>query len=114
MAGSAAEGVLMTFAADPIELPEAKAVVEEIRARGSEPEGWTLYSYMALQVVAAAIQANGGSNDGAKLGAYLKSHTIDTIMGPQEWDEKGDPKVAPLAVYRWEKQGDSFTYNQIR
>lgn len=114
LAGSAAEGVLMTFAADPSKLPGAKAVVEEFRARGNEPEGWTLYSYMAMQVVFDAIRANGGSSDGAKLGAYLKSHTIDTIMGPQEWDEKGDPKVAPLAVYRWEKQGDSYTYIQIQ
>ena len=115
LAGTAADGVLMTFAADPTRLPEAKAVLEEFRSRGWEPDGWVLYSYLAAQVVAAALEATGVSHSGSEMGQYIKTHTIDTIMGPQEWDEKGDPKAAPLAVYRWEPSGaDSYTYVQLQ
>ena len=115
LAGTAADGVLMTFAADPTRLPEAKAVVEEFRSRGWEPDGWVLYSYLAAQVVAAALEGTGLSHSGSELGQYIKTHTIDTIMGPQEWDEKGDPKAASLAVYRWEPTGgDSYTYVQLQ
>lgn len=113
LAGRAADGVLMTFAVDPTALPAAKAVVEEFRSRNIEPEGWTLYSYLAAEVVAKALEGTNLSRKGTVLGAYIKSHTIDTIMGPQEWDAKGDPKVAPIAVYRWEPAGDTYTYVQL-
>ena len=115
LAGSASDGVLMTFAADPIRLPEAKAVVQEFRDRGWEPEGWTLYSYLAAQVVAAALEATDLSRSGADMDRYIKSNTIDTIMGPMEWDEKGDPKVAPIAAYVWQPKSEGgYTYVQIQ
>ena len=40
--GAAGEGALMTFFPDPRETPEATSTVAEIRARGFEPEGYTL------------------------------------------------------------------------
>ena len=114
LAGNASNGVLMTFAADPSAVPEARAVVQDFRDRGWEPEGWTLYSYLAAQVVVQALEGTGISRDGKVLGDWIKSHTIDTIMGPQEWDRKGDPKSAPISAYRWEPSGDGFTYVEIK
>ena len=54
IAGDAVNGTLMTFAPDPRKNPNAKELVEKFRAAGFEPEAYTLYSYAALQVVAAA------------------------------------------------------------
>jgi ABC-type branched-subunit amino acid transport system substrate-binding protein len=48
--GDAGEGTLMTFGPDPRELPSAIEVVERFRANGIEPEGYTLYTYAAIQV----------------------------------------------------------------
>ncbi|KAK3586172.1 hypothetical protein CHS0354_013122 [Potamilus streckersoni] len=85
------DGVYMTFGADATKLPIAKKVVDEFRASGYEPEGYTLYSYSALQAIAAALNAGKGKTaDAAK---YLKSKTVKTVMGDKAWDKKGDLKA---------------------
>jgi branched-chain amino acid transport system substrate-binding protein len=115
LAGDAANGVLNTFSADPARLETAKEVVEDFRKRGYEPEGFTLYSYAAAEVIASALKAVGVTNDGKKLADYLHSNTVNTILGPTEWDEKGDPKVAPLGVWRWQKNAEGkFVSTQIQ
>ena len=99
-----AQGVLMTFGADPRVLPQGKAVVEKLRASGYEPEGYTLYSYAAVQVLAAAFKAVG-SNDAEESSAWLKSHPVPTVLGPKAFDSKGDLKVTDYVVYEWDGQG---------
>ena len=59
IAGDAVDGTLMTFAPDPRKNPAAKELVEKFRAAGFEPEAYTLYSYAALQIVAAAANKAG-------------------------------------------------------
>ncbi|MCO6058052.1 branched-chain amino acid ABC transporter substrate-binding protein [Pseudomonas sp. MOB-449] len=103
------DGVLMTFVSDPRNLPEGKDVVERFRAKGYEPEGYTLFSYASLQALAAAFQATGGT-DSAKASEWLKSNPVSTVMGAKEWDEKGDLKVSPYVMYRWDAQGN---YKQL-
>lgn len=98
------DGVLMTFAADPRNLPEGKAVADRFRARGYEPEGYTLFAYASLQAIAAAFQATG-STDSAKASEWLKSNPVGTVMGTKEWDEKGDLSVSPYVMYRWDAEG---------
>ena len=52
---------LMTFGADPLNPasnPDGAEVVAAFRAAGYEPEGYTLYSYSAMQVIVAALAAN--------------------------------------------------------
>ncbi|MBT8764549.1 branched-chain amino acid ABC transporter substrate-binding protein [Pseudomonas boanensis] len=98
------EGVLMTFVTDPRNQPEGKDVVERFRAHGYEPEGFTLFSYASLQAIAAAFQATGGT-DSAKAGEWLKNNSVSTVMGAKEWDEKGDLKVSPYVMYRWDAEG---------
>ena len=48
--GPAAEGTLFTFGPDPRNKPTAKAIVEKFKAKNIDPEGYTLYTYAAMQV----------------------------------------------------------------
>lgn len=98
------DGVLMTFGQDPRLIPAGKSVIEKFRASKFEPEGYTLYAYASLQAIAAAFKATGGS-DSAKASDWLKSHSVDTVMGQKSWDSKGDLKVSDYVVYQWDNQG---------
>lgn len=114
IAGPATDGVLMTFGADPRNIPEAKEAVDAFRAAGYEPEAYTLYSFAALQVIANALAANDLTNDGGKLAAYLKANSFSTVMGKKEFDSKGDLKVTDYVVYKWSPAGDGkYTYKQL-
>src|SRR3984893_13143417 len=57
--GLAGEGMLFTFGPDPRKKPAAAAVVERFKAKGIDPEGYTLYSYAALQIWSAAVAKAG-------------------------------------------------------
>jgi branched-chain amino acid transport system substrate-binding protein len=103
------DGVLMTFGADPRMLPDSKAVVDAFRAKGTEPEGYTLYSYASIQALAAAF-TGAKSNKGADAAAWLKANPVQTVMGKKEWDKKGDLKVSDYVVYQWDKDGK---YHQL-
>lgn len=98
------KGVLMTFGNDPRTIPEGKAVIDKFRAGGFEPEGYTLYAYASVQAIAAAFNAVGGP-DSAKASEWLKSHSVDTVMGKKAWDSKGDLKVSDYVVYQWDDKG---------
>jgi len=97
-------GVYMTFGADARELPAGKKVVEGLRKKGYEPEGYTLYSYSTMQVIAAAMSATK-SKDGKKLADWLKANTVSTVMGPKAWDSKGDLKMSDYVIYQWDSNG---------
>ncbi len=47
--GDTGQGTLMTFSPDPRKNPDAAPVVERFRKAGIEPEGYTLYTYGAIQ-----------------------------------------------------------------
>ncbi|TBV07325.1 branched-chain amino acid ABC transporter substrate-binding protein [Phytopseudomonas dryadis] len=98
------DGVLMTFGADPRLIADGKAVIDKFRANGYEPEGYTLYSYASLQVVAAAFAGIQGT-DGAKAAEWLKANPVDTVMGKKEFDDKGDLKVSDYVMYQWGADG---------
>ena len=103
------DGVLMTFGADPRLLPDSKAVVEQFRKAGTEPEGYTLYAYASVQALAAGF--NGAkSNKGEDAAKWLKAHPVKTVMGEKTWDAKGDLKVSDYVVYQWDKDGK---YHQL-
>jgi len=103
------DGVLMTFGADPRLLPDSKAVVEQFRKEGTEPEGYTLYAYASVQTLAAAF--NGAkSNKGEDAAKWLKAHPVKTVMGEKTWDAKGDLKVSDYVVYQWDASGK---YHQL-
>ena len=53
--GPAGEGTLFTFGPDPRNKPTAKAIVEKFKAKNIDPEGYTLYTYAAMQVWSQAV-----------------------------------------------------------
>jgi branched-chain amino acid transport system substrate-binding protein len=101
-------GVLMTFGASPTSYPAGKKVIKEFRDGGYEPEGYTLYSYTAMQVVAAALSNN--NLDPVKASEWLKSNSVSTVMGKKDFDEKGDLTVSDYVMYEWDAQGK---YHQV-
>ncbi len=56
MGGPSLEGTLMTFNPDYRKLPDAAAVVKKFRDKNFEPEGYTLYSYAAVEVIKQAAE----------------------------------------------------------
>ena len=98
--GPLGEGTLMTFSPDPRKNPVALPVVEKFRAKGIEPEGYTLYTYGAVQAWAqAAEQAQSLESD--KVVAALRSGTFDTVLGKIGFDAKGDVTAPGYVVYVW-------------
>ncbi|WP_207063689.1 branched-chain amino acid ABC transporter substrate-binding protein [Motiliproteus sp. SC1-56] len=102
--GKNVDGIMMTFGRDPRTFDEGKQVVAEFRAKGFEPEGYTLYAYSTVQAIAQGIDG-ADTTDGEKVAEWLKAHSAKTIMGERKWDAKGDLTRSDYAVYRWNQDG---------
>jgi branched-chain amino acid transport system substrate-binding protein len=98
--GPAGEGMLFTFGPDPRKKPAAAAVVKKFKDKGIDPEGYTLYTYAALQVWSQAA-AKAGTTDGKKVAATIKAGKWDTVLGPISYDKKGDITVIDYVFYVW-------------
>jgi branched-chain amino acid transport system substrate-binding protein len=106
IAGPGAVGTLMTFAPDPRKRAVAKAVVEKFRAKGFDPEAYTLYSYAAAQIIKQAAEAVK-SLDTKKVAAEINSGRIfKTVLGDLKYDKKGDVTRLDYVVYTWKKGPD--------
>ncbi|MFO1038304.1 MAG: branched-chain amino acid ABC transporter substrate-binding protein [Geminicoccaceae bacterium] len=106
--GDTGEGTMMTFAPDPRKKPTAEAVVAEFKATGYDPEGYTLYTYAAIQAYADAV-AKAGSTDPEKVGEALKGNTFETVLGQIAFNDKGDVKNPEYVMYKW----SNGTYNEL-
>jgi len=100
ISGPAGEGTLMTFPPDPRNVPAAKTVVDKFTAEGYNPEGYTLYTYAAIQAFAAAAN-KAKSLKVDELSKTLRSMTVDTVIGPLSWDKKGDVSDPKYVFYVW-------------
>jgi branched-chain amino acid transport system substrate-binding protein len=100
--GPAGEGTIMTFAPDPQKFEQAKAVVEKFKAAGYNPEGYTLYTYAALQAYVQAATAVGSVDDNKKIAEWIRAgNTLKTVLGDLSLDPKGDIKDAKYVWYKW-------------
>ena len=101
VAGPAGENTMMTFPSDPRKRPTAAAAVAAFKAKGIDPEGYTLYTYAAIQVwVDGAKKAN--STDAKKVSEALRGGgTWNTVLGPINFDKKGDVTVSDYVFYVW-------------
>ena len=102
--GPAGEGTLFTFGPDPRNKPTAKKIVEAFKAKNIDPEGYTLYTYAAMQVWSQAAK-KAGTTDAKKVMAAIKAGKWDTVIGPIEYDSKGDIKQLDYVVYKWDAKG---------
>lgn len=57
--------------------------------------------FAAAQVLAAAVQAVGSYDDQAKLADWLRGNTVETVLGPLQWNEDGSPK-GDFLVGQWQ------------
>lgn len=113
IAGDAVEGTLNTFGPDPTLRPENKELVEKFRAAGFNPEAYTLYSYAAVQSIAAAATAAGSLEPEAVAAALKEKGPFPTALGDISYDEKGDPKLPGYVMYEWKKGPDGkYSYFQ--
>jgi len=100
IAGPAAEGLLMSFGPDPRLQPEAKDLLIALRKSGYEPEGYTFYTYAALQALTEAIK-RVGATDTHKIAASLRASPAQTVLGALSFDAKGDVTGPVYVMYRW-------------
>src|SRR6201996_4279891 len=112
--GPGVAGTLMTYGPDPRNRPEAKAVVDEFRAKKFEPEAYTLYSYAAVQIVKQAAEA-ANSLDPKKVAEKMTSGmNFKTVIGDISYDKKGDITRLDYVMYVWKKNADGkITYVEI-
>ena len=57
--------------------------------------------FAAAQVLAAAVQTVGSYDDQAKLADWLRGNTVETVLGPLQWNEDGSPK-GDFLVGQWQ------------
>ena len=98
--GDAGEGTLMTFGPDPRNFAEAADVVADFEAEGVDPEGYTLYTYAAIQVFKQAAESAGTTDLEAVIGA-LKDGNFQTVLGELSFDDKGDVEQPAYVWYEW-------------
>ena len=105
-----AKGIYMTFGIDPRTLPTAKETVKAFKEEKLDPEGYTLYSYAAVQAIVKAMQETK-SIDGQLLAEWLHKNKVNTVIGEKVWDDKGDLKTTDYIVYEWNGSGK---YSPVR
>jgi branched-chain amino acid transport system substrate-binding protein len=114
IAGDAVDGTLMTFAPDPRKNPAGKDIIAKFRAAGFEPEGYTMYSYSALQIIAAAAKVGGTSDPTAVAETMKAKGPFPTAIGDIGFDAKGDITRPDYVMYKWGKGSDGkYTYDEI-
>jgi branched-chain amino acid transport system substrate-binding protein len=99
--GDTGQGTLMTFSPDPRKNEAAQPVVEEFEAAGYDPEGYTLYTYAAIQAWADAVEA-AGSTELEPVIEALHGNQFETVLGTISFDEKGDVQGSNYVMYKWD------------
>jgi branched-chain amino acid transport system substrate-binding protein len=98
--GDTGQGTLMTFSPDPRKNAVAAPVVAEFEAQGYDPEGYTLYTYAAIQVWAQAAEKAGSTDVDAVVEA-LQGNQFETVLGTISFDDKGDVEGSNYVMYEW-------------
>ena len=107
IAGSAGEGMLVTMPKRYDQDPANGAIVAALKAEKKDPSGpYVWITYAAVQSLATALERSG-SADPLALATDLKSRGADTVIGPLNWDEKGDLKGFEFGVFEWHADGSS-------
>ena len=99
--GDTGQGTLMTFSPDPRKNEAAAPVVEKFQAAGYDPEGYTLYTYAAVQVWAQAVE-KAGSTDLDAVIEQLHGNQFETVLGTISFDDKGDVEGENYVMYEWD------------
>jgi len=88
----------------PRKRPTAAAVVKKFKDKNVDPEGYTLYTYAAMQIWSQAV-AKAKTTDAKKVAETIKGGKWDTVLGPISYDKKGDITTVDYVFYKWSKDG---------
>lgn len=99
--GELGNGVMMTFSPDPRNKPEAAEAVAAFQAQNINPEGYTLYTFAAIQAWVQAAEAAGSVEHDAVVD-QLNSMTFSTVLGDIAFDDVGDPVAAEYVWFVWQ------------
>jgi branched-chain amino acid transport system substrate-binding protein len=100
-----AEGTLLTFFPDQKKIPTAQAVYSEYQKRFGEVGPYSIYSYIAAQVLFEGIE-KAGALEGLKIADSIRGMSFDTAFGRLQFDDKGDVLASPYVV--WETRDGEF------
>ncbi len=99
--GTAGEGVLMTFLPEkPRDTPAMRSLIDRFKDLGHDPEAYTLYTYGAVEVWAAAVK-KAGTTKTISVAKALRANPYQTVLGEIDFDDKGDIKSIAYVFYRW-------------
>jgi len=98
--GAAGEGSMMSFPPEPRNLPSAQAVVAQFKEQGYDPEGYTLFTYAAMQVYAQAVTL-AKSDKLDDVSKAMHANKFDTVVGTIGFDAKGDVVGPDYVMYVW-------------
>lgn len=105
IAGDAVEGMLVTLPADFSADPDNAAIVKAFKDKNRNPGGaFQLTAYAATAVIADAIKG-AGSEEPAKVAAYLHANKFKTPIGEVSWNAQGDLNAFDFQVFNWHKDG---------
>ncbi|MEA2322750.1 MAG: branched-chain amino acid transport system substrate-binding protein, partial [Solirubrobacteraceae bacterium] len=66
-----------------------------------EPAEDAADAFAAAQVMQAAVKAVGGIGDQTKLADWIRTNTVETILGPLRWDDTGAPQ-GQFLIGQWQ------------
>ncbi len=101
ISGPAGEGTLFTFPSDPRRSPNAAKALEQFKAQGFDPEGFTLFSYGVVQAIAEGIKRAGSDDPKAVAKALEDGKPVETVMGSVRFDKKGDVLDPSYDINQW-------------
>ncbi len=99
-----AEGIYATMlGVDPHTIPSAKDFVTRYEARYGEIGSFSAYGYDAASVLIEAIRRAGKKDREAVLAEVRKMKDYPGILGPVNFDEKGDAIGKSVGIFKVEK-----------
>ena len=101
ISGPAGEGTLFTFPSDPRRSPNAAKALEQFKAQGFNPEGFTLFSYGVVQAIAEGIKRAGSDDPKAVAKALENGQPVETVLGSVRFDSKGDILDPRYDINKW-------------
>ncbi len=106
IAGDAAKDILVTIPTDFSGKAENAEIVKAIKANKKDPNGpFVMPSYAAIQVIADTANKLKTDDSEAIAEEIRKGGVYNTVIGEISFQENGDLKAFPFAVYKMNKDG---------
>ena len=100
LAGNAGDEVIFTGPINPMILSKNLDLIESFRDYEIEPEGYVLYSFAAVHLWSAAVNAVE-SVEFKKVISQINENEFDTVLGPVKFDHKGDWELPSFVPFEW-------------